>query len=298
MSYNLWCDSTLHRDHEQQNRQKSACNNQLTPLSIDQDNELGYFKNYKTSLESCTCRDFILRKLPCKHMYRLAYELKVFQLPFKVESTETVIFSTGNTDKYLDKSTGEIISRLSKNGAIDQLNLLSAASLKELKTALYNFSYRKTNQYFSFNKRVIEELKTSLIVTPLDLEVEARLAYADRQTLLKLIELIGSTKTVNLNPRATTKTILKFINTQLSLEISQLADTTCVFVPNPDLQDSYISIYRAIFKKFTETNLCYDCYLKHNSLEALDPDTYFFTGDVFCTTCDNMCDGLIRVFKD
>ena len=30
---------------------------------------------YITSLDACTCRDYTLRKLPCKHIYRLRMEL-------------------------------------------------------------------------------------------------------------------------------------------------------------------------------------------------------------------------------
>lgn len=32
---------------------------------------------YQTTLNSCTCADFIERKLPCKHIYRLAQELRI-----------------------------------------------------------------------------------------------------------------------------------------------------------------------------------------------------------------------------
>ena len=34
-------------------------------------------KIYKTTLSGCTCSDFITRKVPCKHMYRLALELNI-----------------------------------------------------------------------------------------------------------------------------------------------------------------------------------------------------------------------------
>ena len=34
---------------------------------------------YITSLDACTCRDYALRKLPCKHIYRLRMELDAAQ---------------------------------------------------------------------------------------------------------------------------------------------------------------------------------------------------------------------------
>ena len=35
-------------------------------------------KDYLVSLESCTCRDFELRQVPCKHMYKLASRAGLF----------------------------------------------------------------------------------------------------------------------------------------------------------------------------------------------------------------------------
>jgi hypothetical protein len=51
-----------------------------TPTHINYDDKTALFsgsgKNpYTTTTESCTCRDFFVRRLPCKHIYRLRYEL-------------------------------------------------------------------------------------------------------------------------------------------------------------------------------------------------------------------------------
>ena len=60
---------------------KSAC----TPLSISQEDGAAIFSGshgtYSTTLESCTCVDFSRRKLPCKHMFRLAIELGQIDAP-------------------------------------------------------------------------------------------------------------------------------------------------------------------------------------------------------------------------
>ena len=85
-NWEQWNDK--HSNSEQIKRQNSACKKNLTPLEVNQTNCTGTFKgsnsNYLTTLSDCQCRDFILRKLPCKHMYRLAYELQVFDLPSEV----------------------------------------------------------------------------------------------------------------------------------------------------------------------------------------------------------------------
>lgn len=50
-----------------------------TPLSVSMEECCGVFSGshgtYNTTLDSCTCVDFVRRKLPCKHIYRLAIEL-------------------------------------------------------------------------------------------------------------------------------------------------------------------------------------------------------------------------------
>lgn len=64
---------------DQIKRQKSAL--KCKPIEIDHENKCGTFKGsgkspYHTTLEDCTCRDFTVRNLPCKHIYRLRMELE------------------------------------------------------------------------------------------------------------------------------------------------------------------------------------------------------------------------------
>lgn len=79
--FEIW-DKEMHSTEDQLKRQKSASESCLTPLSIE--NSIGIFKgtknDYITSLKDCTCIDFMRRKMPCKHMYRLAHELNKFTL--------------------------------------------------------------------------------------------------------------------------------------------------------------------------------------------------------------------------
>lgn len=88
ISWNQW--NHKHTDSEQIKRQNRACKKELTPLQINESDNSAVFKGssskYLTTLSNCNCRDFILRKLPCKHMYRLAYELHLFNLPDEVTS--------------------------------------------------------------------------------------------------------------------------------------------------------------------------------------------------------------------
>lgn len=78
----------LHSEPDQVTRIKSAQKKETTPDSIDKERQRGTFSGsgkepYRTTLYGCTCRDFILRKKPCKHMYRLAMECGLFDGDFQ-----------------------------------------------------------------------------------------------------------------------------------------------------------------------------------------------------------------------
>lgn len=87
MTFGKWPES-VHVDLEQQNRIQSAKSAKVTPLSVDAETQTGVFggsakKPYQVSLDECNCADYIRRKLPCKHIYRLAMELGVFSGDYK-----------------------------------------------------------------------------------------------------------------------------------------------------------------------------------------------------------------------
>lgn len=65
---------------------------------VDTIRECGETENgYRVNLTECTCMDFKARKLPCKHMYKLAQELDKFTLPKVAERSLNLIadFSSG-----------------------------------------------------------------------------------------------------------------------------------------------------------------------------------------------------------
>ena len=55
---------------------------------MDKEHETGVFygsgkEPYQASLASCTCNDFVKRKKPCKHIFRLAMELGIIDAAYK-----------------------------------------------------------------------------------------------------------------------------------------------------------------------------------------------------------------------
>ena len=66
---------------EQIKRMEKARGAKMAPVSIDCIEQTAVFsgsgkKPYETTVVSCTCRDFFVRRLPCKHIYRLRMELE------------------------------------------------------------------------------------------------------------------------------------------------------------------------------------------------------------------------------
>lgn len=79
MTFGEWSED-VHISDEQKKRIISARSSKTTPSFIDKQSQTGIFPGsgsvpYKTTLEYCTCIDFSRRKLPCKHIYRLAIEI-------------------------------------------------------------------------------------------------------------------------------------------------------------------------------------------------------------------------------
>lgn len=86
MKFGNW-EEQIHEDPEQKKRLLSAKKASVTPASIDKEKQSGIFPGsgkvpYETTLSSCTCGDFFKRRLPCKHIYRLAMELDAVKESF------------------------------------------------------------------------------------------------------------------------------------------------------------------------------------------------------------------------
>ena len=77
-------------DADEEKRLASAQQSKTTPTSIDKEHETGVFYGsgkdpYQTTLASCTCNDFVRRKKPCKHVFRLAMELGIIDAAYRGE---------------------------------------------------------------------------------------------------------------------------------------------------------------------------------------------------------------------
>ena len=86
----------LHNDKDQFMRQLRAVElKKMDSVNVDQKTGqiIGKIGNCTVSLEKCSCLDFNKRHKPCKHMYRLAMDLKIFSI-----ETPTVTVSKRYSD--------------------------------------------------------------------------------------------------------------------------------------------------------------------------------------------------------
>lgn len=188
LSWNQW--NNIHTDPQQVKRQNSACKKELTPHQVNEGECNATFKgsngNYLTTLSNCKCRDFTLRKLPCKHMYRLAYELHLFELPDAVFSDNTLrlnkkeamqlILSTLTPDE--QKEFASFCYRCGNNNAAEALflpetadKLLSAElaiEVTDVKKLLRNLTIANVRKFLPVGtKNPRTKVETIEIVAPL-----------------------------------------------------------------------------------------------------------------------------------
>lgn len=78
MNFGKW-NNTIHEDHEQIKRIANMKKIKSQNISVNFDDKtamvVGSKGSYDVSLDNCTCYDYDTRQLPCKHIYRLAFEL-------------------------------------------------------------------------------------------------------------------------------------------------------------------------------------------------------------------------------
>lgn len=150
-AFGPWPEQNAGPDEEK--RLNSAQQSKTSPTSIDREHETGVFYGsgklpYQTSLAACTCNDFVKRKKPCKHIYRLAMELGIIPLDYK----------TG-------RSSGERNeAQISFEDSIALVEQLSEAAQKRIENMLYYTSERVDDRQRAvtcYDLDLADELRTS-----------------------------------------------------------------------------------------------------------------------------------------
>ena len=118
MIFSICNDDELH-SIDQIKRFEKSTGKKIKPISLDLKSQSAKFEGsdgsiYDTTLSGCTCVDYAMHQLPCKHMYKLATECNLINInsePFK-------------TYKEYSKMLNAIKKKLNKL-SIEQLNTVS-----------------------------------------------------------------------------------------------------------------------------------------------------------------------------
>lgn len=111
--------SNIDNEPDQIKRQKSSMSSKCTPSEIDFENKTAVFKGsgkspYSTTLTTCTCRDYFVRKLPCKHIYRLRYELNSRGLAIEFAFSPEIETAKIDTQKNIQMNKTEALDIIYK----------------------------------------------------------------------------------------------------------------------------------------------------------------------------------------
>ena len=134
-------NNSLHNEKEQLRRQKSAL--KLKTDSINHSEKTGFISGHFVTIDNCDCMDFIMRKKPCKHMYRLAEDLGIFEISSKTSDKNIVatdIYGEGTDEKrYFRNLIKDNIRNISKDAQLELQKFTSRPKKKIYKVNTNNF---------------------------------------------------------------------------------------------------------------------------------------------------------------
>ena len=101
----FWDDGELKSQPEQVSRIDRAAS--LFVENVDFCANSGKINGHEVTLDNCNCRDYFVRRQPCKHMYRLAHELKLFTLPGTVSNRQMPPLTREKAKQIVQKNLSE-----------------------------------------------------------------------------------------------------------------------------------------------------------------------------------------------
>lgn len=183
---------------DQLKRQKSALKCKI--IELDKDNKKALFKGsgknpYETTLDTCTCRDFVVRNLPCKHIYRLRMEFENPNI-----SEEVKEFESNHFDKEYAK---EIFKNFGEDAAYDFIYTLG-----------YDWISSKRLEHDNFK----ELEKSELVNTSSDLEIT--LNFLTKKELTSICDRFGISYKSNSLKSDLVKFLIEGIDADSAKELS------------------------------------------------------------------------------
>lgn len=253
---NNWFENITNTD--QLKRLERAKQAECTPLSVDREKETGSFSGkygiYETSMKHCTCQDYTRRRLPCKHMMRLAIEL-------------------GYIEEAAESGIGKVyapVSGLSLAETVQRLESLTEAAQRLYQDFLLEHSYRKKeNVSFENSLELISLIEAGLLKT-----VRNDRSFLEALTEEKIMEHL---QIAGVAPKKHPRTNADLINWCLeNVEdiLDMFSDCSVVTAPE-DTKKSMRKTYSYLHRKFDD-----DYYMDEDGKTVEYPAGASFTATV------------------
>jgi DNA polymerase-3 subunit epsilon len=78
--HDFWHADNLYIHYQDNQIKRIQSSYKVKVIDINKENQCGLINDYSVDLQQCNCRDFTLRRKPCKHMYRLVIELGILDV--------------------------------------------------------------------------------------------------------------------------------------------------------------------------------------------------------------------------
>lgn len=231
--------------YDQQQRFERGLYSKQTPLQLDTQRKTGTFAGsmgpYRTTLENCTCPDYLQRKYPCKHMYRLAVEMGLF---------DDMI----DRDK-LNRTSLKLEDRIPFDKAIREIENLASREQIEFRLIIYMYLYRDKKEGVArprSNEATSELINRKFIYT-VENDVEI-LNYLRRDQLVSYLRLSGVT---GFKANSSKDNLIVWCADNIK-NLHEILDRyeLCV-LPSPRYMQHIFRIYKFLTKKFSN-ELFYD----------------------------------------
>lgn len=231
-----------------------------TPLSVSVEECCGVFSGshgtYDTYLDSCTCIDFVRRKLPCKHIYRLAIELGEIH-----EATDSDV-------RQVKRKTP---AGYSLPDAVAVLEALSNDGRTKLHSILYLIFYNKKREVVGvISDDAAAELVNAGVLTVCDDLLSALDALGRNEIRDRLIASGVSDFRKNMNHEDLTRWVCCNVPSALSI----FADAVAV-----RLSDNFVGVSRKLYTYLNRRDGV-ECYLDEEMTEREIPKGAQFVNTV------------------
>lgn len=242
MNFGNW-NETIHNDAEQIKRFEKSKKSDVKPLSVDKDAQTCLIQGsgkepYYVTLNSCTCSDFTRRKLPCKHIYRLANELGLgsdnYMSGINKKELDNLMFS-------MPIDVQELLYDMCKSG--DDTKFLFKKELNTLPLVINGFCIESTDEFYS---------------------------AAEKTYCAKLRELIAESGLDNLpKPKAQYKTLLSWFKQAEQEQLDKMQNAFTALELTPEAVDLRHTISRRFEKRFEKVTEYYDDFIYTETIRKI-----------------------------